>query len=100
MGKENKLVIGLLYLFCTWIVLAMTFDIGMLVLSATNPKLEERIGNEISWRIDGAFSHLPENIWYQSPSIAIGMINNKVKIGPIAGNRKLEFGVKIGRAHV
>lgn len=94
MGKENKLVIGLLYLFCTWIVLAMTFDVSMLVLSVVNPKLEQRIGSEISWRIDGAFSNLPENIWYQEPSVAIGQITNKVKMGPVAGNRKLEFGVR------
>ena len=32
--------------------------------------------------------------WFQTPSIAIGNITNKVKIGAIAGNRKLEFGVR------
>jgi carbon monoxide dehydrogenase subunit G len=66
----------------------------MLVLSVANPTLEQRIGNEISWRIDGAFSELPENIWYQEPSVAIGNVTNKVKIGAVAGNRKLEFGVR------
>lgn len=33
-------------------------------------------------------------LWFQTPSVAIGNITNKVKIGPVAGNRKLEFGVK------
>jgi uncharacterized lipoprotein YajG len=32
--------------------------------------------------------------WFQTPSVAIGNVTNKVKIGAIAGNRKLEFGVK------
>jgi len=32
--------------------------------------------------------------WFQTPSIAIGNVTNKVKIGAVAGNRKLEFGVK------
>lgn len=94
MGKESKLILGIIYLFLTWVVLAMTFQVTMLILSATNPKLESKIGNEIAWRIDGAFSELPENIWYQQPSVAIGMVTNKVKIGPVAGNRKLEFGVR------
>lgn len=33
-------------------------------------------------------------LWFQTPSIAIGNVTNKVKIGAVAGNRKLEFGVK------
>lgn len=33
-------------------------------------------------------------LWLQTPSVAIGNITNKVKIGPVAGNRKLEFGVR------
>ena len=32
--------------------------------------------------------------WFQTPSVAIGNVTNKVKIGAVAGNRKLEFGVK------
>lgn len=94
MGKESKLFLGIIYLFLTWIVLAMTFQVTMLILSAANPELEARIGRKISHTIDGAFSNLPENIWYQQPAVAIGMITNKVKMGPVAGNRKLEFGVR------
>jgi len=33
-------------------------------------------------------------LWFQTPSVAIGNITNKVKIGALAGNRKLEFGVR------
>ena len=32
--------------------------------------------------------------WFQTPSVAIGNVTNKVKIGALAGNRKLEFGIK------
>ena len=32
--------------------------------------------------------------WFHTPSVAIGNVINKVKIGAVAGNRKLEFGVK------
>lgn len=34
------------------------------------------------------------SLWFQTPAVSIGNITNKVKIGPVAGNRKLEFGVK------
>lgn len=94
MGKESKLLLGIVYLACTWVVLAMTFQVGMLVLTVTKPELATRIGNKISHTLDGAFASLPENINYQAPSVAIGNIVNKVKIGPVAGNRKLEFGVR------
>ena len=94
MVKENKLFLGILYLVCTWIVLAMTFQITMLVLTATGSDLPTKVSHELAWRLDGSFSNLPENINYQSPTIAIGNITNKVKMGPVAGNRKLEFGVK------
>lgn len=94
MGKENKLFLGIVYLACTWVVLAMTFQTTMLILSATGSDIPGRVSNKLSHTIDGAFANLPENINYQGPSVAIGNITNKVKIGPVAGNRKLEFGVR------
>jgi hypothetical protein len=85
--KESKLFLGILYLAGTWIVLAMTFQVGMLVLTGVGSELPKKVSHELSWRFDGRFNH-------QAPSIAIGNITNKVKIGPVAGNRKLEFGVR------
>lgn len=87
MDKGNKIFLGILYLACTWAVLAMTFQIGMLVLTGAGSELPRKVSNELSWRFDGRFNQ-------QSPSIAIGLITNKVKIGAVAGNRKLEFGVR------
>lgn len=94
MGKENKLFLGIVYLACTWVVLAMTFQTTMLILSATGSDIPRRVSNKLSHTLDGSFANLPENINYQSPTVAIGNITNKVKMGPVAGNRKLEFGVK------
>jgi len=93
-GKESKLLLGIVYLACTWVVLAMTFQVTMLVLTVTKPELAAKIGNKISHTLDGSFTSLPENINYQAPSVAIGNVTNKVKIGAVAGNRKLEFGVR------
>lgn len=94
MGKESKLLLGILYLACTWVVLAMTFQTTMLILSATGSDIPRHVSNKLSHTLDGSFASLPENINYQSPAVAIGNITNKVKIGPVAGNRKLEFGVR------
>lgn len=87
MDKGNKIFLGILYLACTWAVLAMTFQVGMLVLTGVGSDLPRKVSNELSWRFDGRFSP-------QTPSVAIGLIANKVKIGAVAGNRKLEFGVR------
>jgi len=40
-----------------WTLLALSFQVTMLVLSAVNPKLEAKIGNEITWKLDGTFNH-------------------------------------------
>jgi hypothetical protein len=53
------------------------------------------VTNWIMWRIDGTFKNSPENIWYNANDhIWVESVENKVKIGKLAGNRKLEFGVK------
>jgi hypothetical protein len=39
----------------------------MLITLFTNPELNTKIGNEIMWKIDGAFKNDPDNIWYTKP---------------------------------
>jgi predicted Abi (CAAX) family protease len=53
---KDFLFLGFVKLFFAWVILALTFQITMLVLSFTNPQLEQKIGNEIMWRIDGTFN--------------------------------------------
>jgi hypothetical protein len=51
--------------------------------------------NWIEWRIDGTFKNSPENIWYNAEDhIWVESVTNEVKIGKLAGNRNLAFGVK------
>jgi hypothetical protein len=53
------------------------------------------LANEITHRIDGTFKNSPENIWYEeSDHIWVDGVENQVKIGKLAGNRNLAFGVK------
>lgn len=50
--------------------------------------------NTVSFTIDGRYKNHPGNIYYENKAIAIGVISNKIKMGPMLGNRNLEFGVQ------
>ena len=87
---------GFLTLVGAWLIFALGLMIYCLFLQFTgaDEKLQT-MANEFSWKFDGTFKNHPGNIWYEEPkTIAIGQITNKIQIGNLAGNRKLEFGVK------
>ena len=44
--------------FClVWVVFALSFEVSMLTLSIVNPELETKIGNELTWKLDGRFKN-------------------------------------------
>lgn len=97
--KENwkdTLAMGFLSLFGLWVVVALLFQISMVVIHFWGPsEMEQNIANEFSWKFDGTFKNSPGNIWYNAEDhIWVESVTNEVKIGKLAGNRKLEFGVK------
>jgi len=87
---------GLVGLLLVWVVLAlgfMLYAIGMHFFGTYAQ--EQQLANEIAWKIDGTFKNSPGNIWYDADKqVTIESVTNEVKIGKMAGNRKLEFGVK------
>lgn len=93
---KDTLALGLLSLFGLWVVAALLFQISMVVVHFWGPSdMEQNIANQISWKIDGTFKNSPGNIWYNADEqIWVESVTNEVKIGKLAGNRKLEFGVK------
>ena len=38
-----------------WTIVALTFQVTMLTLSAVNPKLATKVSNELTWKLDGRF---------------------------------------------
>ena len=53
------------------------------------------ISNWFTWHFDGRFKNSPENIMYTAEDhIWVESVTNEVKIGKLAGNRNLAFGVK------
>ncbi len=79
-----------------FIGLAFSFQVFMVFLEFSGrQEWAAQIANEISWRIDGTFKNNPDNIWYEAEDhIWVEGVENQVKIGKLAGNRNLAFGVK------
>jgi hypothetical protein len=79
-----------------WVVFALCFQLFFVYLEFSGKhELQRNIVNWIEWRIDGTFKNSPENIWYNAEDhIWVESVTNEVKIGKLAGNRNLAFGVK------
>jgi len=96
LGLKERAIYFILAPFLTFIGLAFLFQVFFVILQFSgNENLATEIANEITWRIDGTFKNNPENIWYEADEhIWVESVTNNVKIGKLAGNRNLEFGVK------
>ncbi len=97
--KQNwKEIVGITFikLALVWVIAALIFQISMVVVHFFGPtEMEQNIANEIAWKIDGTFKNSPGNIWYNAEEhIWVESVENKVKVGKLAGNRNLAFGVK------
>ena len=90
--------IGHAFLFLTlgWVVFALLLQLSLVAVHFSgNTQLETDIANWFSWKFDGTFKNSPENIWYNAADhIWVESVENKVKVGKLAGNRNLAFGVK------
>lgn len=92
----NKLAFAFVSLVGLWVIFALLFELFFVYLQFSGKEeLARNITNWIEWRIDGTFKNSPENIWYKAEDhIWIESVTNEVKIGKLAGNRNLAFGVK------
>ncbi len=79
-----------------FIICAFLCQVFMVFLELSGRQEQIRqIVNELTTRIDGRWSDNPNNIWYQAEDhIWVEGVENQVKIGKLAGNRNLAFGVK------
>jgi hypothetical protein len=87
---------ALLTVVSAWIFFALSFQLFFVYLEFSGKQEMARdVTNWISWRIDGTFKNDPVNIWYDAEDhIFVESVENRVKIGKLAGNRNLAFGVK------
>jgi hypothetical protein len=92
----EKFIWAFLSLFGLWLLFALSLMFYSMYLEFTgNDQALQQMSNEFSWKFDGTFKNSPDNIWYEAEDhIWVESVTNEVKIGKLAGNRKLEFGVK------
>lgn len=58
MNKIKELLFLRFVQLCfVWTVVALTFQVTMITLSVVNPELATKIGNELTWRLDGRFNN-------------------------------------------
>jgi hypothetical protein len=93
---KDKLAWAFLSLVGFWIIFAICFQMFFVYLEFSGKhELQRNIVNWIEWRIDGTFKNDPVNIWYEAEDhVWVDAVENQVKIGKLAGNRNLAFGVK------
>lgn len=92
----EKIIWVFLSLFGLWLLFALSLMFYSLYLEFTgNDAALQQMSNEFDWKFDGTFKNNPGNVWYDAEDhIWVESVTNEVKIGKLAGNRKLEFGVK------
>jgi hypothetical protein len=53
---KQRLFNGFVRLALVWVVFALSFQVTMLTLTFTKPELATKIGNELTWALDGTFN--------------------------------------------
>ena len=93
---KEKVLLWFVYLATSFILLALFTQITFVVLTALGKtEIIQKAVNEFEWKFDGTFKNSPGNIMYDADEhVWVESVTNNVKIGKLAGNRQLEFGVK------
>jgi hypothetical protein len=79
-----------------WLMFALPLMIYSIFLEVSGKQETlQNMSNWFNWKFDGTFKNSPENIMYNAADhVYVSSVNNYVKVGKLAGNRNLEFGVK------
>jgi hypothetical protein len=96
LNARDKAAMAFIGLVGFWILFALCFQLFFVYLHFSGKDdLAGQISNEIMWKIDGTFKNSPGNIWYNAEDhLWVESVENQVKIGKLAGNRNLAFGVR------
>jgi hypothetical protein len=92
----DKIALVIIKILCAFIFCAFITQLYFVYCQFfKTPEENQRLANQIDWKIDGTFKNDPGNIWYNADEhIYVSNVTNLVKVGKLAGNRNLEFGVK------
>ena len=92
----NYLASIVLWVCALIVALGFSFQVFMTYLQFSGQReLTQSIVTWLTIKLDGGWKDNPNNIWYNADDhIWVESVTNNVKIGKLAGNRQLEFGVK------
>jgi hypothetical protein len=93
---KEKLFSGFLFLAVSFVILALITQVTFVILHVSGKDaLIQKATNAFNQKFHGAYKNSPGNIMYNAEDhIWVESVTNNVKIGKLAGNRQLEFGVK------
>ena len=97
MEKLKDIILrGFVFLVLSFVILALITQVTFVILQLSGKtEIIQKAVNEFEWKFDGTFKNNPGNIWYnEADHIWVESVENEVKIGKLAGNRNLAFGVK------
>lgn len=92
----DRLMSAFVFLVLIWVIFALIFQLSFVYLNFSG-KTEtiDKLTTFFRHTFDGTFKNTPGNIMYNAEDhIWVESVTNQVKIGKLAGNRNLEFGVK------
>jgi len=64
---KDSIALAFVKLVFAWTMFALSFQIFMLITQFTDPELNTKVGNYLTWKFDGTFKNDPDNIWYEGP---------------------------------
>jgi uncharacterized lipoprotein YajG len=93
---RDKIALVIMKILVLFVVCALVTQLYFVYCEIfKSPEENQRMANEMAWKFDGTFKNSPGNIFYdENEHIYVSSVTNLVKVGKLAGNRNLEFGVK------
>jgi hypothetical protein len=93
---KHALFAAFLYSVTAFVVLAFITQVTFVILTALGKdEVIQRAVSAFNLKFDGTFKNHPGNVMYDADEhVWVESVTNNVKIGKLAGNRQLEFGVK------
>ena len=93
---HEKLLLLFVYGVLMFVTSALLFQLFFVALHVMGKdQYIQELVNRFDQRFDGTFKNNPDNVMYDADEhIWVESVVNNVKIGKLAGNRNLEFGVK------
>lgn len=93
---HEKLLLLFVYGVLMFVTSALLFQLFFVALHVMGKdQYIQELVNRFDQRFDGTFKNNPDNVMYNADEhIWVESVVNNVKIGKLAGNRNLEFGVK------